>query len=439
MDLQRTVACRMLILAFAVACADQETTAPENPTRFALNEDFPEDVGPYAVGHTTLQVVHTDRLGARRPTDVHIWYPVHPAQRIFGSVTEYRSRLVGVPLIPGTYDAASFAIPARLGIDDAPIDDRGPRFPLLIWSHGSTSDALDHAYTGEAIASHGFVVAAIQHTGNHQDDVLSDFVNQAAGRLVIPCLDGLSTPCADPVLGLTVIDRARDVSAVISELERVNAGRFGDRIDVERVGMLGYSRGVLSAMAAVAGHSGLGILPEPRVDAIMTMSAGRLAFPPSDMSRVRVPVLMTAGSADLNIPVAEVRGFFDLLVNSPRSFVIINGVRHNSFRTSLCARVQSAAAVRQANSRAIIEDRTVSSFLVTTMGSSLDYCAYDTYVNPVDIRPIVKTMTGVDVTETNVPRLLDADELSRLLVRLAVSFFDAALEGNAADGVRFNR
>ena len=47
-------------------------------------------------------------------------------------------------------------------------------------------------------------------------------------------------------------------------------------------------------------------------------------------------------------------------------------------------------------------------------GSSTDYCRYDTFVNPVDIRPITFALSGFNVTPDNVPTTgLDTDEVKR--------------------------
>src|SRR5438093_1011374 len=185
------------VLAGALTWACGEPAAgPDATLRPSLMADgVPEDVGPYGVGHTMIQVVHTGSAGERRPLDVHVWYPAHPAGVTAAPRTAYRSRLFGVPLVPGTYDPLTFTIPSPLAHEGADIDARGPRFPLLIWSHGSGTDALDHAFTAEAIASHGFVVASAEHTNNSQDDARGDYINQLVGSSLPACLDALQPPC----------------------------------------------------------------------------------------------------------------------------------------------------------------------------------------------------------------------------------------------------
>jgi predicted dienelactone hydrolase len=397
-----------------------------------------DEIGPFGVGHTTFQLVHTGNAGERRPVDVHVWYPAPPAAVLGHARTTYTSRLHGLPLVPGTYDPLSYSFPARLAHENVAIAPNGPRFPLLIWSHGAGNDALDNAFSVEAITSHGFVVASPQHTNNSQDDGLVDFMNQLAGTTVLACLDALPPPCSGGPLGPDVRNRVRDISAIIDAMEDLNASRFAGRVDVARVGMMGHSRGVMTAIAAVAGNVAQGISVEPRIAAIMTTAAGLLTFDPAELAQVTVPALMMAGALDQNTPEPLVRSFFDRLTNSSRLFLVLREGQHRTFNSTPCARMQGAGAVRLSNARAILEDRTIRGLLVSPAnGSTLDYCSFEAFVEPVDIRPLVSEITAVDVTETNVPRLLDAALVSRLSARLAAAFFKAALDRHGSDPLRF--
>jgi predicted dienelactone hydrolase len=406
-----------------------------------LADAGPEFIGPYSVGHSLITVNHAGRAGENRPVDVHLWYPADHGAYDAAAPSAYRSRLLGLSLIPGTYDPLSFEIPALIAHEGARIDHNGPAFPLLIWSHGNTNDALDYAYASEAMASHGFVVASLNHPRNAQDYVLTDFLNQLAGRTVLGCLDGLPRPCVTADADADIKGRLLDVSAVLDYLEQNSATYFDDRVDLTRVGMIGHSRGANTAVAAVAGSAAQGIAPNSRIRAIMTMAApaARL-YTAADGAGVRVPALLMVGGSDETAPPALSQDLFGMLSHTPRIFVTVKNGDHRSFDSAYCPRMQAAGAVRLSNPRAILEDRTVRSLLVTpTSGSTLDYCAYNYFVDPVDIRPLVKTITGIDVTPTNVPRALGADEMSQLSVRLAVGFFHAALDDHGSDGLRFTR
>jgi predicted dienelactone hydrolase len=438
------VRCLSFTLAVAVtlisaACREDNPLRP--PTRLQadlLADAGPQFIGPYKVGHSTMTVVLTGSSGERRPLDVHLWYPADVGSHAAASATVYRSRLFGVPLILGTYDALSFEVPSSVAREDASIDQGGPRFPLLIWSHGAGGDAINYAFQEEAIASHGYVVVGLQHTGNGGDDFLVDAVNQAAGHTVLACLDNLPGPCAGDSFAKNIRDRVLDVSALITEF--ASNAHFGDRVDLERIGLIGQSRGAVTTIAAIAGSSTLGIAREPRVRAAFTMALGADAYSPSDFAGVSVPVVMMAGGSDEGTPAPVVRQLFDKLSNASRMFVVAANAEHRSFNSAYCAIMQAAGGIRVGNTRAILEEETVRRLAaIQSLGSTLDYCRYNFFVQPTDIRPLVQSITGISVTEALVPRTTDADQVTTLSSLLAVAFFDAALDQHGSDGLRFTR
>jgi hypothetical protein len=67
-------------------------------------------------------------------------------------------------------------------------------------------------------------------------------------------------------------------------------------------------------------------------------------------------------------------------------------------------------------------------------GSTLDYCAYESFTSPVDIRPVVFPLNPFAVTETSVPRVgASSAEVAGLVNDLAVDFFNAILKCKAVD------
>ena len=428
-----------VIALISTACREDDPFRPIAGFQADLLVDAgPDFIGPHSVGHSTMTIVLTGSTGERRPMDVHLWYPADGGSHVASSPTVYRSRLFGIPLIPGTYDASSFEVPSSVAREGPAVDQAGPRFPLLIWSHGAGGDAINYAYQEEALASHGYVVASPQHTGNGGDDGLVDALNLAAGHVVLPCLDNLPGPCAGDSFAKNIRDRVRDVTALINEL--ATSAPFGDRVDLERIGLIGQSRGAVTTIAAIAGNSTLGIAREPRIKAAFTMALGAEAYSPADLAGVSVPVLMMAGGSDEGTPPVTVRQIFDRLTNTSRMFVVVSNAEHRSFNSAYCTIMQAAGGVRVANPRAFLEEETVRRLAaVQSLGSALDYCRYDFFVQPADIRPLVQATTGIPVTEALVPRTTDADQVTTISTKLAVSFFNATLDQNRAKGLRFTR
>jgi len=121
---------------------------------------------------------------------------------------------------------------------------------VIVFSHGAANDPIDYAHTLERIAAGGFIVAAPYHTNNTQDDVRRDFANAQAGTTVFPCQDGRPAPCSrGGNVPLSMADRVRDIDRVLDQL----TVWFGDRVDVGRAGVLGHSRGTVTALAAAGG------------------------------------------------------------------------------------------------------------------------------------------------------------------------------------------
>ena len=56
----------------------------------------------------------------------------------------------------------------------------------------------------------------------------------------------------------------------------------------------------------------------------------------------------------------------------------------------------------------------------------MNLCGYGTFTDPEDIRPLVLSLTGFNVTQTNVPGDgIDVAEVHRLMSAISVTFFNA--------------
>ncbi|WDD92505.1 prolyl oligopeptidase family serine peptidase [Burkholderia sp. FERM BP-3421] len=113
---------------------------------------------------------------------------------------------------------------------DCPVT--GERHPLVVISHGRGGAFLDHADTAQALADAGFVVAAINHPGDNATDAtrINDF----------------------PVL----VERPADIKRLIDFM--LGSWRASDRIDANRIGIFGFSRGGYSALVAIGAEPSFG-------------------------------------------------------------------------------------------------------------------------------------------------------------------------------------
>jgi predicted dienelactone hydrolase len=302
------------------------------------------------------------------------------------------------------------------------------RFPAIVFSHGSQNNAIDYVFTLEALASLGFIVAAPDHVNNTQDDVWIDFVNSQAGFQLIACRDGLAPPCAHQDVPRSMAERAHDVSAIIDALPTW----FGDHVDLSQIGVMGHSRGTVTALVTAGGSSTWGLSADPRVKAIMGLAIGaqNITFG-ANVAAITVPTLLMAGRLDGTLPVSEMA--FDALTTREKALIELDQVNHRHFDSGLCAETQSSAAIAIANPRAILDRETLRGLVILPSGNgvAMDFCRFETFTDPTDIRPLVSSLTGFDVTPPNVPTTgVDSTDVKKEVLRRAVAFFQSVLREN---------
>jgi len=404
------------------------------------------DWGHFEVGFTEIDLSLTGSLGEARPLHLMVWYPADKKDYRSGTAAYYRPRLWGVTLDPARWDPMSLQIQAERARDSVAIDGKGKNFPLLIFSPANAGDPHNYAFTEERLASHGYVVVGPFHNGDNQDDRRIDFINAQAGRTLLQCLDGLAKPCIDP-MPRSMTNRQLDVSKIIDEIDIY----FGSRVDTSRVGILGQSRGSMTALATAAGSSPRpgdaagrvtwAITPDPRILGVMTMATGTAVNMQSvNMEQMTVPTLMVVGTKDgMNHFSIAQASFARIPESTPKALVIIEGAHHRVYGDTYCAQAQIAAAIDQSNPRAILEDDVMFNLYRASpaSGSPLDWCPYDNFVNPVDVTAFTSAYAGKPVTPTTVPTSLESSKVMHLTTELAVTFFDTVLDKK--DGVNFKR
>jgi predicted dienelactone hydrolase len=421
--------------------------------------------GPAAdlpVGHKVMSVtVPGSAQGEPRKVDVHLWYPADPQDFSDAPTAVYTSALHGRPLPKLPWEPLSWTVPAEIAGKNAAIDPNGPGFPVIVFSHGNQNDPIDYAHTLEVIASAGFVVAAPNHVNNTQDDVRIDFINNEAADLlnepgyqVFKCNDKRPTPCSRTNVPFSLADRVRDISTVLDKLP----GWFEDRVDLSRVGVMGHSRGTVTALAAAGGSAPWSpppttncqmlqpadnlcwpLVADPRVKAVMGMAIGAPAITRGvNLAAVTVPTLLVAGSLDQTSPPAVSQFALDNITSTEKSLVTILNATHRSFDSTYCDQTQAAGAIAQNNEFAILDRHTITGILVaptaSLSGKAMDYCSFATFTDPTDpteVLPLIRELTepGFIITPDNVPTTgLDTDTVKQTVTELAVPFFDHALK-----------
>jgi len=151
-----------------------------------------------------------------RPLATVIWYPVAPGSHLrapdYGTPTDFSKYFVSYPLADG-----------------AEISRESQKYPLILISHGSTSSALSLDWLGYALATRGYIVAAMNHHG--------DTAAEPGG----PLPQGFATPW----------ERAKDLSVLIDRM--LADPVFGPHIDAGRIGAAGHSAGGATVIELAGG------------------------------------------------------------------------------------------------------------------------------------------------------------------------------------------
>jgi dienelactone hydrolase len=259
----------------------------------------PDEAGPYSIGHTTVILTDTSRNNDGSPaTDdgvrflhMDIWYPtdIKTSDRILYdwnnplyNDNEGGLKYPGLPDLPKmTWDGS---LSTNTIAEKAPVAKKG-KFPLLVATHGNlVASAKNMPDTLEMLASHGYVIASIEHTGN------SDAQYQA-GLLNLE-------PNPDLNANGTILQRSKDVSFVIDSvldgnLDQATGIEFTKRLDKKNIGVLGFSLGGMTSLATVTGISAQDHPADRRVKAAL-MGGGSnygLLLNTDDYANAEVPLM----------------------------------------------------------------------------------------------------------------------------------------------------
>ncbi|MEH2428391.1 MAG: alpha/beta hydrolase [Nostoc sp.] len=225
-----------------------------------------------------------------------------------------------------------------------------PDKPVIVFSHGFGSVRTDLRYLAEHLASHGYVVAALEHPGSNQAN--TNLALQGKTRIVKP---------------QEFLYRPQDISFVLDELEKLNQTAnhpLQGKLATTNVMVVGYSFGGGTALALAGAElqlehlkqrckKNLTILslgenmqciaqelPEnsyqlrdPRIkQAIALNPTTSLIFGETGLTKIQVPTIVLAGSADKTTPALteQIVGFEK--IPSPKWLVGIIGGTHLSVK-----------------------------------------------------------------------------------------------------------
>jgi len=292
--------------------------------------------GDYAVGVRTIKATNPNQFDindftrtADRELTLEVWYPSNKSPATKRATYQDQTRS-GVP----------FNLQGE-AYRDLTLDSSLAPSPLIVLSHGYTGYRSMMFYLGEHLASHGYIVASIDHTDSTNKDI--DFAKNP----------GSGFPS-------TLYNRARDQQFTLDHLSS-KASEFSNFIDSESAAVIGFSMGGYGALNTIGGCynfsqellSGMSF-PDAAAKALATKfnscSAGRrsvdprwkamISFAPwggeqgvhepSSLESIKVPTMLVSGDKD------DVSGFengvaklFMLLGSTDKYLLVYENARHN--------------------------------------------------------------------------------------------------------------
>lgn len=221
---------------------------------------------------------------------------------------------------------------------------RAGKTPVIILSHGLASNPEHFTSLGKHLASYGYVVVAPQHPG-------SDF--RQAQRII----EGTSRQI---FILEEFVDRPKDLSFALDELERRNQSEFEGRLDLTSVATGGHSFGGYAALA-VAGatldfdylqwecnrrfipntalllqcqalnlpRTNYNFRDERFTSVVLANPVNSAIFGPKGLAKVEIPVLVGAGTYDPATPIIfEQARSFPWFGDIDKYLLVIEGQAH---------------------------------------------------------------------------------------------------------------
>ncbi len=182
------------------------------------------------------------------------------------------------------------------------------RFPLVLLSHGNGGGMFHHHDMAASLASHGFVVAAVEHPGDNSKDESG----QGSDRVFI--------------------GRQQQLTALLDYL--LGRSAFAPAIDPGKIGVMGFSAGATTALQMLGAKPNFDLLkpycdrvpknvlcavqgrvqlstpaliaqPDKRVRAAFVMNPVGVLFDKENWARVTAPVYVYAAAADSVLPIQD--------------------------------------------------------------------------------------------------------------------------------------
>ena len=254
---------------------------------------------PFARGQFPVGVCSFEARDAvrNRAFPIEVWYPA-------------QQRYAGQDLAPESQDSflprGSDKLKHQAAVRDASAVPG--TYPLILYSHHSGGERRRASFLCTHLASHGYVVAALDHS-----EVIAPELARQPGETEAQKLKRW-----DAVIG----SRVPDTQFLLSQILAQKAVPTGITVDDTRIGIAGHSFGAWTALA----------FPdfEPRIRAVVAHAPGGTSNPRPGILPVKlafrwgrdVPALYLVAENDASLPLAGMYETFERTPSAKRMFVL---------------------------------------------------------------------------------------------------------------------
>lgn len=214
---------------------------------------LPKPTGPYSVGTQTYLVLANNRKeifshgGENRQLAVQVWYPAKESANAFAPYMAPSTDVLAMAKAPLWALLASHLHLIKTNSKlAAPLRrENSERLPLIIFSHGLMGGRIQNTVQCEELASHGYIVAGIDHPYDAAFTVFPDG-HIVCSQLLMNDVVGIA-PSSATIKMNGFQERLLDVNMVLDWLEEMNRDQrqslLAGAIDTSRIGMMGHSFG----------------------------------------------------------------------------------------------------------------------------------------------------------------------------------------------------
>jgi predicted dienelactone hydrolase len=215
---------------------------------------IPAPGGSHRVGTQTWVLIDHSRRELYSRNDeprkfmVQIWYPANPRPDDIRAPWMNEARIYGRAIskylgMPGFF-LDHLALTKTPAWQDAPLEPSANGYPIIVFSHGWNGFAAQNTGQAVELASHGYVVVAIQHTYGAVVSVFPDGVVAYNNPSALP--RGAPDHEYDPAARLLADQWAGDIAYTLDMMGNMVMdvrGSFWGAFDLSRVGAYGHSTG----------------------------------------------------------------------------------------------------------------------------------------------------------------------------------------------------